>query len=392
MIQKETRMYPKAICAAFGRVFYGAQGRVYFSQVIIDNFESVGRCYQRNDPIHEDMPDVLDNDGGEIQIPEAGNCIHLEAFKSGVLVFCDNGIWFLKGTSDSGFTATTYIVDKISHVVLHAKRSVVPVKNDVMFMTSSGLYTIQEPQTGMVTVTKISELRIDSFLESFITPDVHGVFDEANDKVHFSQPEVGGRTLVFDLKLNAFFPWKLSGSAYRILGSLYDEKTQVLYYCVSSFISPNTVVGFYKQGVGTVDLGSFTYSSYIQTQENTVQQYNKNKGVPLIEVYMRRSEQFVLGLSGNEYTYDKPGACLLSTEFDFTPFNPNITLRNVYRPLPYGFMPDQFPYDLSAKSRVVKYTDKIRGVGKSVRFRFQSQQNKEMDLLGFSVQYSLKSR
>ena len=39
MIDIETRSYPTSVAVGFGRIFYGAQGRVYFSQVIIDDFE-----------------------------------------------------------------------------------------------------------------------------------------------------------------------------------------------------------------------------------------------------------------------------------------------------------------------------------------------------------------
>lgn len=395
MIEKETRMYPKALCSAFGRVFYGAQGRVYFSQVVIDGFEAIGRCYQRNDPIHEDMPDVLDTDGGEIQIPEAGNCIHLEPFKEGVLIFCDNGIWYLKGTADSGFTATSYIQSKVSHVVLHAKRSVVPVKDELMFASASGLYRVQS-SNGALGIFKFSELRIDSFLKDFLSEDIHSVFDENNDKVFFIKPGVEGRVLVYDAKLDAFFPWKLSVSPVAdspgIIGTINDERSRKVYFGIGVYVPGQGIpVGFMEQGTSYTDLNGAEYNSYIVTQENTVQQYSKNKGVPLVEVFMKRTENSVVGVSDTGLVFDRPSSCKFSTVFNFGAETSSLP-RDIYRALPYGFTVPDVPYDITNKPSVVRFVDKVRGVGRSVKFKFESDTDKEMCLLGFSVQYSLKTR
>jgi hypothetical protein len=228
-IQIETRQYPKAVCTGFGRVFYGAQGRVYFSPVITDNFEALGRCYQQNDPTAEDLTDVLATDGGEIPIPELGALYHIEAFKTGIIVFGENGIWFIRGTSDTGFTALSYIVDKISDLRLHSKRSVSFVEDALVFCTSSGLYRAELAQNFSVAIVPMTELRIDSYMHSFITENTVSSYDKEARKLYISDSGMLGKILVYDVRLDAFYPWKVTipglSSATGVEGVTYDTST-----------------------------------------------------------------------------------------------------------------------------------------------------------------------
>lgn len=392
MIITETRAYPTAVTVAFGRVFYGAQGRIYFGQVLVDDFSHIGRCYQKNDPIAEDASDILDTDGGEILIQDAGDIKALEPFKSGILVFCDNGIWFVSGTTDAGFSATSYMVQKISPFTLYARRTVVPVKDAILFGGKESCYVIQEAQLGMPEVLSLTEKTIDSYWQKFITNDCHAVYDELTQQVHFIKPGLAGDVLVFDAKLAAWFPWSLnvdSGVVSRsIVGGVFDDSIGKVRYA-------HTKIGevqFSEQTSNALfDFGDGVYKSFIETQPETLGNYNRNKGTPLVNVLLRRTESNITGFADGAYEFDAPSSCFMSVKFDWDG-NKVTQPRQVYKALPRGYTPRTIPEQLTLKNEIVTFEDKVRGKGRAVQFVFESELDKSMDLYGYSVEYSMKGR
>lgn len=392
MIEREVRPYPKGLAVAFGRVFYGAQGRVYFSQLIIDNFESIGRCYQKNDPISDTSPDILDTDGGEIYIQDAGNILWLEPFKSGVLVFCDNGVWFISGSSDTGFSATAYIVTKVSPYTLYAKRSVISARDAVLFAGREACYIVQEQAVGLVTIEPITERTIDSKWKSFITEKTSATYDEVKQQVHFVNEGTAGDALIFDVKLSAWFPWKLTLNtntyAFSLVGSVWNDVERKVVYSVFE----GDEVRFCIQNGTLYDFeSSGTYQSYIVTQPETVSSYSRHKGVPLIQVFFRRSEGQITGYVDGSYTYDNPSSCTMSIRFDWDS-NKETQPRSIYKPLPYRYVAPTVPYTLPFGNEMVTFKDKIRGSGRAIQVRLESEGNNRLDLYGYAIQYSIKGK
>ncbi len=390
-IATEVRMYPKALAVGFGRVFYGAQGRVYFSQIIIDNFESLGRCYQKNDPISDVASDILDTDGGEILLQDAGNILAMEPFKSGILVFCDNGVWFISGTSDTGFTATSYMVNKISPFVLYAPRTVTPARDAVLFAGKEACYAITEAAVGQVEVTPITEGTIDSYWKSFISQETCATYDEIKKQVHFIKYGTSGSILVFDAKLSAWFPWKVTldtpSYTFSLVGSVWNDTLKQSVYSVSDgaevrFCSQDgTLYDFEPTGV---------YNSYLWTQPETFGNYTRFKGVPLIQAFFRRTESNITDFVDNSYTYDNPSSCTMTIKFDWDTTKSTVP-RQIYKALPPRFVPPTVPYTLPFGNEMVVFKDKIRGKGRSVQVKFESVGNNKMDIYGFSLQYTTKA-
>lgn len=386
MIQKESRPYPKAVTVAFGRVFYGAFARVYFGQVMIDDFDGVGRCYQRNDPTAEDMSDVLDTDGGEILLQDAGQIKFLFPYKTGILVFCDNGIWYLAGSTEQGFTATSYTSNKISPHVLFAERTVVAVGEVVLFGGKESCYVV-EASSGTPTVQSLTEFSIDSYWKSFIKDTTYAVHSDVDQKVFFGNTGSDTRILMFDTKLKGWYPWKVETGARMFEGAVYDSSFGKPRY----FVSNGNSIQLAEQGSSLKDFAVNDYLSFILTQPETLGNYSKKKGTRLIKAMFKKTESVVTGFSGvNGYTFDKPSACKLSLRFDWDD-NKVTPQRQVYRALPRNYVVQTgFPETLTTKNEVVEYEDKIRGVGKAVQARFESESNKEMNLLGYTIKYSME--
>lgn len=387
----EVRMYPKALAVGFGRVFYGAQGRVYFSQVIIDNFESLGRCYQRNDPISDTASDILDTDGGEIMLQDAGEILAMEPYRSGILVFCDNGVWFISGTSDTGFTATSYMVNKVSPFVLYAPRTVIAARDAVIFGGKEACYAVTLVETGRVEVTPITEGTIDSYWKNFINIETCATYDEVRKQISFVKYGTAGDVLIFDAKLGAWFPWKVTLSTdnydYNFVGSVWNDSLRQSVYCVFD----DTEVRFCSASSNLYDFEpSGTYESYIVTQPETLGNYTRQKGVPLVQAFFRRTENQITAYTAGNYTFDVPSSCKMSIRFDWDS-NKVTSEREIYKALPPRFVAPTVPYTLPFGNEMITFKDKIRGKGRAVQVRFESVGNNRMDIYGYSLQYSTKT-
>ena len=85
---------PTSCASAFGRFFYAVDSMVYFTQ-IVETDSDVGRCYQQNDPTSSEFPDLLDTDGGVIELEDTQRIKAMQSYSSGVLIFAGNGVWYI---------------------------------------------------------------------------------------------------------------------------------------------------------------------------------------------------------------------------------------------------------------------------------------------------------
>ena len=57
-----------------------------------------------------------------------------------------------------------------------------------------------------------------------------------------------------------------------------------------------------------------------------------------------------------------------------------------------GFIPDAFPWAFDTGESVIKKRTNIRGRGDAVQFRFEAQAEKDLQMLGYSVNYSMRGK
>src|SRR5690242_15122666 len=85
------RERPNTIAFFAGRVWYGCNSTIYFSQVLTDRYRA-GNCYQEADPTSENISDLIATDGGVIPIPEISKVTRLVPHGGGLLVLATNGV------------------------------------------------------------------------------------------------------------------------------------------------------------------------------------------------------------------------------------------------------------------------------------------------------------
>jgi len=222
--------FERPTCSEFyaGRAFYGGinapglSNNIYFSQ-IIESESQYGRCYQKNDPTNEHIPDLLPDDGGVIKIPEMGTLKKLFAYQSALLVFASNGIWLISGSSGSNFKADDYQIKKLSSIGMNAADSLASVKGLPAWWGEDGIYTVAfDANYDSFTPQSLSLQSIDTFYRSIPNANksyVKGTYDENeqvaywlyNDDVDLDEDVYRyNSVLCLDAKSQAFYTWSIS--------------------------------------------------------------------------------------------------------------------------------------------------------------------------------------
>jgi hypothetical protein len=415
-----------------GRVWYAGLesakngGKIFYSKTI-ESEKDFGLCYQKEDPTSEDTPGLVDSDGGYIIIPEASSIQALFTTGSILYVLASNGVWIIGGV-DQVFKATEYYVSKISSFGISSKRTLINVADSPVFWGSSGIYTVAI-ENSTPYVTSMSD-NIRSFYDA-ISPnkkkDATAVYDRLGKRIiwmYSSETETvnnkKSKILIYDLNLQAFFPWEIKdatgtspylycgfylsglGSAevdYNILAGVdqvIDVSSNTVVESISSTSTVNSDTKFFVRtadGYLTVanftdrsflDWGSADYSSYAETAYDFSGSAMFKKNVPYIVSYMRRTEQNFIPV-GEGYTADYPSSCILTVKWDLSVDSSRwSTPSQLYRMVNYPTvniddLTFSYPYDT-----IVART-KIRGKGRVLRMRFESETGKDLNLIGWET-------
>lgn len=231
-LDAEVELYRHSTVAFFaGRAWFAGLanskkigGWVFFSQTGVSN-DKFGNCYQDGDPTSEHMNDLLANDGGVVPIHGAGNIIKLTAMDRGVLVLADNGVWFITGTLDSGFSATSFEVHKITNSGCLGADAVVNVEDQVFYFSTEGIFTVKPAQDKAALVAvNVTDKSIASYyraINALGKAHAVGKYFAEDKKVYWlyqASPNSDGVTsrfikdkmLVLDARLGSFYTHTIS--------------------------------------------------------------------------------------------------------------------------------------------------------------------------------------
>lgn len=210
--------------------YYTWTESIYFSQ-IVQAVNDFGHCYEQNDPTSENLFDLLATDGGVINIQGSGAIYKLFPIQNGLLVFAANGIWYISGSGQAGFTATDYSIPKISSVQSIAGSSYVDVLGLPAFWNEEGLYlislsknsgSIKTPDIGL-DVNNIALGSILSFYNNIPLQSkkfVKGAYNPIDYTIQWiyksvNETDITSRyqydsVLTFNTATQAFYPYSLS--------------------------------------------------------------------------------------------------------------------------------------------------------------------------------------
>lgn len=422
-------------------------GHLFYSQIIEDE-SKIGRCYQEADPTSEEISDLIDTDGGVIVIPEAGNVINTFVTGESILVFADNGLWEVTGTSGGGFTPTNYSVSKVSSVGIIGNNTLVDVEGSPLWWSDRGIYTLGRNQvTDRLEAQSLTNQSIQTFYDEDIPAGskkfAQGSYDPVTRKVTFVYGSAGdtaayrfkfNRVLELDLTVNAFYPFSLGeldeNSPYVAgiftLPSLFTatQTSNVIQASTGDLVisggvqvvTEEQVLGsgqtstMYLTIVPGVSTSEWTfslfnndsffdwvsadstgkdYTSYFETGyllEGSAVDYRQ---ALYMHTFLKRTETGYVSDGEGGYTLVKPSGCYMQAKWDYAD-NSNSSKwgrkQQCYRILKeYDNTPTSLDFDNGFP--VVMTRNKVRGKGRALHIRFESESGKDFDLYGWAIRY-----
>ena len=440
--------YRPKVCAFFaGRTWYAGMpssdllGTIFFSQVL-DTVDKVGNAYQTNDPTSEVISDLEDDDGGTVEIPEAGEIVALQPLGRGIMVLATNGVWFISGV-DQGFKASNYAVDRVSSVGCVNGKSTVIVEDSLLYWSNSGIYAVSAANAVEFSSTNISDKNIKTFYQEIpILGKLYaeGSYNSTDKTIYWLYSNTvtastdSGRfnkntVLAFDVRLNSWYWFSINTTLGVIPVSIEvtrETNTITTQYGVlvdSDVVISNTdtVIANINNVSGARKLYkvltlhpvnsnnySVTFSDWANTRDSSTKfkdwySYNsagvenqayfitgynmggngpaRSKAGQYLTVYMKRTETD-FDSSANPLNQS---SCMMQSRWDFTDNNyPGKWADDVqvYRQLRPFFANPNSTFDDGYPLVISK--NKLRGRGKAVQFKFTSEAGKDMKIVGWT--------
>lgn len=382
--------FQRPSCVEFyaGRVFYagvdaeGLSSNIYFSQ-LIEKEDQYGRCYQKNDPTSEFIPDLLPDDGGVIKIPEIGTITRLFSYQNAMLVFASNGIWLVAGSAGSNFKADDYVVKKISSIGMRSPNSLCSIKGLPAWWGEDGIYTVQfDPNYDSFTPTSITAGILDDYYSEIPIGNkryTKGIYDEeaqvaywfySNDVDLGDNPYAHDSVLCFDAKSRAFYPWTISsgpvvrGAEYLKPGDRTDMGK------IKTFLHID-----YNGSTTTQAFGEILNDNYLDWED--------------LGTSVAYESYFVTGyrLDGQTQRFFQPNYVFVFLEAEA---NASCFMQGVYdfttSSVEGKWSTRQQIYNDALTNRSVNFRRlKVRGKGRSLQLRFESEEQKPFTIIGWSI-------
>ena len=443
----------RTVASYAGRIWYAGLGRgknsgkVLFSRTVTSlssnnvTAATLGNCYQMNDPTAEDFSDMLETDGGVINIPEASDIKKIYAADQFLYVFADNGVWVVAGVRNgssntsafvsSTFSISDFFVSKISSFGLLSVDSFVEADGTPFWWSKNGVHSISLDQsTGMPVEDNISMQTIQSFWNEIpvaAKTTVRNCYDKTNKKIYWLYKDIedGGRNayskvLVLNIPLKAFYPWSIQSgnneylfdlhyvdafttesidSPVTTIGGLPVTTSSGAAITATSYLSSNqasdNIIGMsYKVSDQKIRFNTFTdetfkdfgndYESYCVAGYDFVGDMERRKTAPFVTVFCRSTEEGWTGDEDDGYSPIHPSGLTMKAIWDFKE-DTKTPAQQCYRIKPSVSVD---PTDLgnTQQDRAVVTTRlKVRGKGRSMRLRFDSETGKDFILLGYNV-------
>lgn len=442
---------PSCIAEFAGRMFYGGFGGqvlggdarspnlgnyVFFSK-LVKSSPDINKCYQEGDPSSRDSSDVVDTDGGFVRIAGAQNILAMRAMGIYLVVIAENGIWGITGgTQSSGFSATSYKVDKLSAFGAVAPQSVVVDGDTCYYWANDGIYIISKNQFGDLGVNNMTIQTIQTLYQNIpnlAKQKAFGGYDQINKKVRWLYKtgtlfDVSSNTmeLVYDAALQNFTqnrifnsttnnaevagvfqsqlfiqdvsendvyvatdPVFVSSDPVQVTSNgllstkqylryfTFKKDNNVVYITVSYYNQPQWLDWKSADNVGT-DAAAYCLTGAVTGGDSSL-----DKQIPYLTMHFVRTENAV----DSNLVPTNQSSCLIRSQWNFA----NAIQSNKWSPLvqAYRYRKVRFSEDISdtydTGFAIIATKNKLRGKGKAFALYFQTEPGKDCQILGWNV-------
>jgi len=397
---------PEAVAFAFGRVWYaGVQGQrwsstLFYSQVLTD-VNRAGKCYQDADPTAEEINSLIDSDGGTMRIPELGRVLAMVPLSNTLVIVADNGVWSVAGGSE-GFSPISFFISRITKIGCVSRRSVVEVEDTVFYAADDGVYQIGAAQESRkVVATNITEPKVDSFYNDVTHSDLVNSVSVYDNKekvysLHYGPVNALDKTLNLRLKSGSWYPYTFDtdsdtlSATFRIAYPFYSQESRTNTGAKFLVYSDDGVAPVYSineyNDAAFVDFGNAPIEAYLDLAPLTLDNPQFDKSAPYVTSYFQFTETSITGVDvDGKAIYTYPSSALLTPKWEWhsTVGGQKIgRQRQVYRfREPLAAADGSFDIGLT----VVTSRDKIRGHGKALGLKYETEAGKDMRLIGLTL-------
>ncbi len=424
---------PTVVGEYAGRVWYGGfsgqnvdgddlsprfSSYVLFSR-LVNNPTDINRCYQEGDPTSKFNADIVDTDGGFIRLNEAYGIKSFTSIAASLVVGASNGFWRIVGGTDNGFTATSYIVEKISSNGAAARDSIVIAENNIFYWGDDGIYQLGLSEGGWK-AQNISKGRIQKLFDA-ISPEnranVRGHYDSYERKIRWIYNNLTNegaetRELILDLNLTSFYVNVVQnvpgytvkvvspylGLPYQLLSSdpssVYRREVG---YVVLTRYAPTIAYTFslyrdedFRDWIFTDSVG-VDAESHIVTSHLSGTDFLREKQIPFLVAHLRRTET-AFEMDGDEIVPTNQSSCMVQARWDWADSNSSGKWGRPFQAYRYRrhWMPEDVNDEYDYGFQTTRTRNKIRGTGKVVSFKFYTEPNKDLHLYGWSMIFQVQ--
>lgn len=434
-----TDNFPSVAAGFSSRAFF-AQGasntnrpRILFSQLLSSTgaeLNTIGNCYQRNDPTADTFNELLETDGGVIDIPEMGVVLGMEVVQNSLLVLADNGVWQVSG-SGSALTAANIAVNKVTNIGVSNLTSIVNVGDSVFYWAESGIFQLTyDPQSYAFTSGSISANSVQTLFNNRFTQRhlAKGSFDIRSGKVVWYVPkaldsgtpsfDLTDHYLILDVRSGAFYTYesaKLFGNPYGLsIVAVDEEDIADLPFNGNSLVDavnriPLNIKVVTLDPLGVISdpthLNSLTFSTFtgnpgatdvignhdpdwkVLTGWNTLGDPARSKDVVYLTSFFNRTETTFTGTGDSDIDPLSESGCMGRIFWDWSDGNDNRVspLQQLYR-LGRYYVPASNSSEFTYGKDVITTKTKMRGAGKAMQFEFTNDGTKDCQLIGWSLE------
>lgn len=413
-------------------------GVIFFTQVG-SSIISLSKCYQDADPTSEEISDIVDTDGGTIHIPDISRVHKLLSTRTSILAFAQNGVWEIFGDT-GGFNATSYQVSKVSSVGVESPYSIIETITGIFYWAKGGIFVLtQDQMSGRYKVDNVSITTIQTLynrISDTAKKYAIGFYEEIQNRVRWLYndfPEYNelsyvnkyNKELIFDLTLGSFYINEITQTEVSpfvasyapipkfvrndLLDTVYvgdvpvvvgiqevvsrargfrdvrESEYKFLTVQATSFTLSEYASTFFRDWI-TYNGTGFNYSSYLVTGYEIYQDMMRKKQAPYLVVALEKTES---GFTSNGTGLDalNPSSCLVQAQWNWTNTatgNKWGTIFQAYR-LPRVYFPSITNDNFDTGDSVIITKNKLRGIGRALSLKFQSEDNKDMRILGWGT-------
>lgn len=439
---------PISVAFYTGRVWYlMPNGTLYFSQVLTE-IENAEKCYQEADPTTEDINELVATDGGEIDISGIAAALKLIPIRAELAVLADNGIWTVSGTADEAFSATSQELRKITSVGAISADSVVEAEGTIFYWAEGGIYVLtQNEVTAFLEAQNITDQTIQTFYNNIgvaAKKNSRGFYDKAGKKIYWLYNDTDdydgesfryryNKVLIFDIVLNAFYTYTMDSSGdYPFvagmikkapgsfsfttqdvtddgntvtdggedvtveikLTSTSDVKLKLLTFAIPAGSSYRVTFSEFRAD-DMLDWEAFDdtgidFTSYIETGYDIAEDLISEKEANTVYCFFKRTEQNIIQNSSGGLAYDYPSGCQMRAKWQWSDSETSgrwSDQQQVYRlqrhHIPAGTGTFDYGFD------VIQTINQVRGKGRALQLRFDSETGKDFYLLGWAIPYTM---